>query len=78
MSEETLSSDERMAILGQLAAKKPVDEKKEVTTGNAKSAGERSFGELLEASLKKQAILKQEDTEISDETAFRVDEWLGN
>jgi len=34
--EDTLSPEERMAILGQLAARKPVDEKKEVIPGNAK------------------------------------------
>ena len=68
MSEETLSSEERLAILGQLAARKPVDEKKEVTTSNAKPAGEKSFGDLLEESLKKQAIFKQEDDKMSDET----------
>lgn len=69
MSEETLSQEERMAILGQLAARKPVDEKKEATAGNANS---QSFGSLLEQSLKKQALLKQEDSKMSDETRKEV------
>jgi hypothetical protein len=72
MSEEVLSSEERLAILGQLAARKPVDEKKEVTTSNAKPIGEKSFGDLLEESLKKQAIFKQEDDKMSDETRQAV------
>ena len=67
--EDTLSSEERMAILGQLAARKPVDEKKEAIPGNAKSD---DFGSLLERSLKKQAMLKQEDAKISDETRKEV------
>jgi predicted Fe-S protein YdhL (DUF1289 family) len=72
MSEEVLSSEERLAILGQLAARKPVDEKKEVTTGNANEGGAKSFGQLLEESLKKQAIFKQEDDKMSDETRQAV------
>ena len=70
--EETLSNDERLAILGQLAARKPVDEKKETSTSSAKTEDNQSFGSLLEQSLKKQSALKQEDTKVSDDTRQAV------
>lgn len=73
MSEETLSSAERMAILGKVAAiQKPANESKETVTENVKADSSTPFPVLLEMALKKQAKNHDEDVQMSDETRKQV------